>query len=461
MLDEGNDHLVRFDSTLSAARTFGRSGQGPGEIEFAQDLALDGDRLIVAETGNGRLSIFGTSGVFRATLPMSQPPRHVATTGGTVIATVTLAGDYAYRVGPGGTISPHAETPPALRRLARSDSATYLPAGPFIAPAPDGGLYVLDPSVLALSSFDRNGEVTSTRLLPEPFRSSLLEKRRRRAKAWGARAAAFVDTPATKRISASPDGRLLLLFPLPEHWGLLIDPSSGSARPLPLPTDPRMPDILYAATDASLVGERLFVTSGSQLYAFRVAVDNALAPSPTVGWGPADAPHRLVVFSDYQCAACALLERGAGPQLRALAESGRMRVELRHFPLAGHRRAAGAAAASICVGRQGAGQAMHEALFRTTVGWTASAPSGPWFEHLADSLGLDGPELSRCSERDNVAGLLAADLAIGRAAGLIGVPAVFLDGRLVTFRSPADLVRRLERMTSEPVSMHPIAERVP
>ena len=67
VLDEGNDHLVRFDSTLARARTFGRAGQGPGEIEFAQDLVLDRDRLIVAETGNGRFSVFDTSGAVRTT----------------------------------------------------------------------------------------------------------------------------------------------------------------------------------------------------------------------------------------------------------------------------------------------------------------------------------------------------------------------------------------------------------
>ena len=461
VLDEGNDHLVRFDSTLSTARTFGRSGQGPGEIEFAQDLALDGDRLIVAETGNGRLSIFDTTGTFREALPMARPPKHIAVTREALIATTTLAEDYAYRVDPQGGIERFAAVPRSVQRLARSDTATYLRAGPFIAPAPGGGLYVVDPSVLALSTFDREGRLTSTRLLPEPFRGGLLEQRVRRAKTWGARAAAFIDTPATKRISVSDDGRLLVLFPLPDHWGLLIDPGTGSARPLPLPSDRRMHDILWAATDASLVGDRLLVTSGSQLYEFRMGQDSAVALSPNIVWGAADAPHRLVVFSDYQCPACALLDRSAGPALGALTESGRLRIEVRHFPLVGHRRAPGAAASAVCAARQGAGREMHEALFRTVANWSSSAPSGPWFGHLADSLGLDSPELERCMRSTSVAELLAADLAMGRAAGLIGVPAVFLDGRLLTFRSPAGLVRRLESLTSEPEPLHALSQGVP
>src|SRR5688500_4497548 len=49
VLDTGNDQLVRFDSTLSRAQSFGREGEGPGEIQFATDMASDGERLVVAE----------------------------------------------------------------------------------------------------------------------------------------------------------------------------------------------------------------------------------------------------------------------------------------------------------------------------------------------------------------------------------------------------------------------------
>ena len=176
-------------------------------------------------------------------------------------------------------------------------------------------------------------------------------------------------------------------------------------------------------------------------------VTHADAPPATMVLGPPDAPHSLVVYSDYQCPACALLHREAEPSLRGLAESGRLRLELRHFPLAGHRRAARAAVVAACAEQQNAGWKMHDALFRTEIRWTAQAPSAPWFRHLADSLGLDGPVLDLCIKNADVAGLLAADLALGRAAGLIGVPALFLDGRPVTVRSQRGLVRRVKRMT--------------
>ena len=188
----------------------------------------------------------------------------------------------------------------------------------------------------------------------------------------------------------------------------------------------------------------------------------------TLSSGPADAPHRLVVYSDYQCPACALLHREAEPSLLELAESGRLRLELRHFPLPGHRRASRAAVVSVCAGQQGAGWKMHDALFRTATLWTSPAPSAPWFQHLADSLGLDERALDLCIKDASVVGHLAADLALGRAAGLIGVPAFFLDGHPVTLRSPRGLVRRVKRITrdgvpprSESIPPHSVPERVP
>ena len=270
VLDEGNDQLVRFDSTLTRATTFGRSGEGPGEIEFPQDLVLDDDRLLVAETGNGRLSVFDTSGTFRMTLPSSRPPRYIAISGGAILATVNAGEDYAYHVSHDGVISPYLDIPAAIRRLSRLAPATYLPARPFIAGGSRDHLYVLDPSVVALVTFDALGKMLDTHLLPEPFRSDLLENREEEMRAWGAQAGSFVDTPATKRFSLGADGILLVLLPLPNHWGLLIDPGNWTARALPLPSDPRARSILSAAPDASLYGDRLFVTSGSNLFEFRV-----------------------------------------------------------------------------------------------------------------------------------------------------------------------------------------------
>src|SRR6185503_15194153 len=106
-------------------------------------------------------------------------------------------------------------------------------------------------------------------------------------------------------------------------------------------------------------------------------------------------------------------------------------------------------AAAVCAARQGHGWDMHEALFRSAATWTSGPPTAPWFAHLADSLGLDAPALAACTADPEIAGLLAADLAQGRALGLIAVPAVFLDGRLLRYRTPDALARRVRRVLDE------------
>lgn len=270
VIDAGNDQLVRFDSTLSSARAFAREGEGPGELRFPQDLRAAGAELVVAESGNGRISIFDTAGAFRRTHPVAQTPRLALQLGGRLLATPDASPAYAYRVDERGALDPLARIPDAVRRLAASDAVRYLPAGPALAATPAGELLVLDQSVLSLSRFDADGRLLASGPLPDPFRARLLEQRIARRRSFGRLASAFVDMPAAKSISVGRDGRALILFALPDAWGLLVDPRAWTARPLLLPEEARLHDLLWGASDAALDGDRLYLISGSQLYELAV-----------------------------------------------------------------------------------------------------------------------------------------------------------------------------------------------
>jgi hypothetical protein len=267
VLDTGNDRLVRFDSTLARATTHGRTGQGPGELKFAMDLVVDGPRLLVAETGNGRVSVFDSSGAFQRAIRTAGAPSAIALAQGSLVSAPGLEGFYARRADTGRG---HARVPRALATLARSDPAAYPSADPFLTADPGGPLYVVDASVLAVAAYDRSGRLLAVRLLPEPFRSALLDRRTSQTRAWGARAASFVSSPVTKRISMAGHGRILVTFPLPDHWGLLIDPRSWSARPLALPEEGPARDILWSAADVSLHGDRLYALGDGRLFEFQV-----------------------------------------------------------------------------------------------------------------------------------------------------------------------------------------------
>ncbi len=147
---------------------------------------------------------------------------------------------------------------------------------------------------------------------------------------------------------------------------------------------------------------------------------------------------RLVVFTDYQCPACACHAASFQEPVTALFE-GRLSVQVRHFPLSSdcndavdsaiHPDACRAARAAEAARRQGGEAAFrrtHELLFehRHRLG-------DDLYRELADGLGLDVDLLLLEMESDEVRRIVAADIELAQTLGVTGTPAVFLDGRRV------------------------------
>jgi hypothetical protein len=51
-----------FDAKGSFERTIGSGGQGPGELQDPQHMAVAGDRLVVNDRRNARLSVWDLDG---------------------------------------------------------------------------------------------------------------------------------------------------------------------------------------------------------------------------------------------------------------------------------------------------------------------------------------------------------------------------------------------------------------
>ncbi|MDF1502693.1 thioredoxin domain-containing protein [Roseisolibacter sp. H3M3-2] len=146
---------------------------------------------------------------------------------------------------------------------------------------------------------------------------------------------------------------------------------------------------------------------------------------PAVGrvTGSLDAPATLVVYGTYECLDC----RRTWPALRALAESGRARVEWRHYaPPGAFPNAGRAAAAAEAAGAQGKFWAMHEAMM--------DAPAPLWPESLAAiavALGLDVVRFARDLESAHVRARLEAQEAAARADAVRGTPTILGDVELL------------------------------
>ncbi len=151
-------------------------------------------------------------------------------------------------------------------------------------------------------------------------------------------------------------------------------------------------------------------------------LDPPLGPDDHVD-GPADAPLELVVYGDFQCPYCV----AAQSILRRVRErlDGRLRIAFRHLPLPVHPDAEAAAQAAEAAAAQDAFWPMHDALYAARGRLSADDLAA----HAA-AIGIDAARLRRELDEGVHAERVARDARSGRAAGIQGTPAFFVNGAL-------------------------------
>jgi protein-disulfide isomerase len=150
-------------------------------------------------------------------------------------------------------------------------------------------------------------------------------------------------------------------------------------------------------------------------------------------WGSRTAPATIVVFSDFECPFCQRLE----PTLNAMRDrygSQELRIVWKNNPLPFHKNAQPAAAAAMAVfelrGSQGF-WTFHDAAFANQRDLRPDQ-----YEAWAR---LAGADMSRFPAASALAGAkVEADVAVGKAAGVLGTPASFVNGILLSGAQPAE-----------------------
>ena len=147
------------------------------------------------------------------------------------------------------------------------------------------------------------------------------------------------------------------------------------------------------------------------------------------------------MYGDFQCPYCtaaqSILQR-----VRDRLE-GRLRFGFRHFPLTEvHPDAWRAAEAAEAAAAQGSFWEMHDALYANGGRFGESDLAA-----LADRLGLDVDRFSAALASGEHAGRVRRDLESGRALGVTGTPAFFVNGTLHT--ESFDARSLVEALTSD------------
>jgi protein-disulfide isomerase len=144
-------------------------------------------------------------------------------------------------------------------------------------------------------------------------------------------------------------------------------------------------------------------------------------------YGPANAPIKIVEFSDFQCPYC---KQWTDTTLEPLREKygDQIVIYYRHYPLTSiHPEAMDGAVAAECANEQGKFWEMHDSLFQTQ-----SVISVDNSEGLASTLGLDAEKFSKCMAENPYSDSIAADMADAATYGVTGTPTFFINGvRLV------------------------------
>ncbi len=164
-------------------------------------------------------------------------------------------------------------------------------------------------------------------------------------------------------------------------------------------------------------------------------------------FGDQNAPMRVVVFSDFQCPACA----GFAHTLEHLRnEHPALSVVFKHYPLSSqcnsevkvdmHPLSCGAAGAAEAARRQGKFWEYHDALFESK-----EQLDGPTLRKLATEIGLDMAQFEMDAAAETTTSKVAADVALGNQLKVGGTPTVFLNGKLLAGS---------ERMFLEELIMH-------
>jgi protein-disulfide isomerase len=152
-------------------------------------------------------------------------------------------------------------------------------------------------------------------------------------------------------------------------------------------------------------------------------------------WGSRNAPVTLVIFSDFQCPFCSRVEATI-TQLKEKYGKDKLRVVWKNNPLPFHPNAKPAALAAEAVFRLGGSNAFwkfHDTAFAN------QKDLGPEkYEQWAGEAGVDKVKFKEMLGKPELASKLDADMAVGKAAGVTGTPASFINGIFLSGAQPVD-----------------------
>lgn len=166
----------------------------------------------------------------------------------------------------------------------------------------------------------------------------------------------------------------------------------------------------------------LFILATTKSFAVDVGFTEGGAPY----LGDLDAPVVLIEYSDYLCPFCARYHSTTKRELvEKYVNTGKMRMEFRHFPLAAlHPTAWKGHEAAACAGEQGVEQfwAYHDSLFERQKDWNRLPDPDDFLAEIASQHELERERWQDCVENRSTQKQVDGDVNVGKSLEFTGTP---------------------------------------
>jgi protein-disulfide isomerase len=169
-------------------------------------------------------------------------------------------------------------------------------------------------------------------------------------------------------------------------------------------------------------------------------------------WGPADAPVKIVEYSDFGCTYCRLFALNQGKLLREEYEkTGKVRFDYKSFIIEGPNTRE-AANAAYCAADQGRFWDYYEVLFnRSGTGPVESVFSRTALKNYAAQIGLDTAQFGRCVDSGQHIPDVQAQHTEGARLGVQATPTFFINGQIVQGAAPYEEFKAMIEATLKSV----------
>ena len=188
----------------------------------------------------------------------------------------------------------------------------------------------------------------------------------------------------------------------------------------------------------------VFLITGAVAYLFDFP---GIGPGPLPMEPASNGAPTLTEFGDFNCGHCINFAHTAMPELRRkFINNGSINYVYRHYPFI-HSTSEAAAEAAECAREQDAFDPFHDVLFQISA---ARSTQGEYLQlddlaAAAEETKLDPERFIRCLSNGRGKTAVLGDQELGRAAGVRGTPALFLDGNPVKWDTYLELEAQIEK----------------